>query len=191
MTKPYRSERSKSARHSSSVNTRPDGFAGEHTYSNCVRCPLLLAQRVQIEREAVGFRLIEKERLGAGQQAPRLHRSGRRDSDRRPPAVRSRRIDDGLTERKQRLAGAVDRQHLRARIERLQSVAPLEPRGDGFAQTIETRGRRIHREPVQVLAVSARRITSGVACCGSPIDRGIGVPAGFSPASSARSFSKG
>jgi hypothetical protein len=91
--------------------------------------PLLRRQRVEIERKAVLGRLIEEERLGSGQQRCPLVDlvEGIRTDHRR---LRPRRIDHGLAEREQRLAGAVDRQHLRVRIQRLQAVATHEPRGD-------------------------------------------------------------
>ena len=56
-----------------------------------------------------------------------------------------------LTKCKQRLARAIHWQHLGARIERLQAVAPREPGGNGFTEPVRACRRRIHRQPVETL----------------------------------------
>ena len=84
--------------------------------------------------------------------APRLRRSDRRDwarHHRRPASGRC--IDHRLREREQRLARAVDRQHLRGRVER-QAVAALQPAGEGLAQLQLAGGGRIDRQRAEAVA---------------------------------------
>jgi len=127
----------------------PAGRVGGRTHVDQLRAsPLAGAEGIEVQREARGVRLVEKERFGAGQNRRAfidLVERIRRDDCRR----RARRIDHRLPERKQRLASAVHRQHLRARIER-HVIAPLEPSGDGVTEGVASRGRRIHRQPVEV-----------------------------------------
>ena len=60
-------------------------------------------------------------------------------------------VDHGLGQREQRLARAVDRQHLRGRVER-QAVAGLEPVGEGGAQLQVAGGGRVGGQRAQAVA---------------------------------------
>ena len=56
-----------------------------------------------------------------------------------------RGVDDGLRKRKERLARACHRQHLRGRIQR-HAVTPLQPAADGVAKTRFAQGGRVGRQ---------------------------------------------
>ena len=74
-----------------------------------------------------------------------------------------RRVDHGLRQREQRLARAVDRQHLRGWVER-HAVAPLHPAARSASRSARLAGGgRVARQAVQSRD-SASSISAGVAC---------------------------
>ena len=150
---------------------------GEQTYSNCVRAHTAVGDIRPSRREIVFDETVDVIRRRAGQERRTLvdliERIG--NDHRRADTTR---VDDRLRKRKQRLAAAEHRQHLRCRIERDQSVTALEPRGDRLAQRGRARRCGIIREPFAP-AASASSSNRGVGWRGSPIDRLIGAFCGF------------
>jgi hypothetical protein len=100
--------------------------------------PLLFGDRLEIERKAVGRGLVDQDRFAPGEnRRPFVDLIERVRTDNGRQGTRA--VHDSLRKGKQGLAGAVDRQHLRGRVEPRQTIPPLEPFGQRVAQHIQPR----------------------------------------------------